>query len=93
MDIRYNHPTLIHVLRACTNDDATDLLAIGGEHSVDVLLVVSYSDSLSLSCPHFPQTDSTCHSLASFHIGSSITALAWSSATISPTSSDQWLIE
>lgn len=77
MDIRYNHPTLIHVLRACTNDDATDLLAIGGEHSVDVLLV----------------TDSTCHSLASFHIGSSITALAWSSATISPTSSDQWLIE
>ena len=43
MDIRYNHSTLIHVLRACPNDDATDLLAIGGEHSVDVLLVVSRS--------------------------------------------------
>ena len=43
MDIRYNHSTLIHVLRACPNDDATDLLAIGGEHSVDVLLVVSHT--------------------------------------------------
>lgn len=46
MDIRYNHPTPIHVVRSCPNDDATDLLAIGGEHSVDVILVVSHSHSL-----------------------------------------------
>lgn len=37
----YNHQTVIYVLSACKNDDAGDLIAIGGEHSVQVLLVVS----------------------------------------------------
>ncbi|KAF9459559.1 hypothetical protein BDZ94DRAFT_1006167 [Collybia nuda] len=77
MDIQHNQTTQVYVLRACYNDDATDLLAIGGEHSVDVLLV----------------TDTLCQTLASFHVGSRITALAWSSVTISPTSSDDWIIE
>jgi hypothetical protein len=40
MDINFSHPTQIFSLRACRNDDAVDLLAVGGEHSVDVLLVV-----------------------------------------------------
>ena len=41
MDVNYVHTTSIHVVRACPNDDATDLLAIGGDHSVEVLLIVS----------------------------------------------------
>ena len=40
-----------------------------------------------------PQADTQCTRIASFHIGSRVTALAWSSATISPTSSDEWLLE
>lgn len=40
MDLKHTHPTQVHILRACTSDDATDLLAIGGDHSVDVLVVV-----------------------------------------------------
>lgn len=43
MDIRYRHGTDIFVLRACMNDDALDLIAFGGEHSVEVLLVVRLS--------------------------------------------------
>lgn len=77
MDINFPHPTQIFSLRACRNDDAVDLLAIGGEHSVDVLLV----------------SDTQCSCIASFHIGSRVTALAWSSATVSPTSGDDWLLE
>ena len=42
MDIRYNHGSLIHCLRASHSRDAPDLLAIGGEHSVAVLQVVSH---------------------------------------------------
>ena len=38
-DIRYNHGSDIHVVRA-NKDDATDLLAIGGTHSVQVLQFV-----------------------------------------------------
>jgi len=41
MDIRYNHGSLIHCLRASHSQDALDLLAVGGEHSVAVLQVVS----------------------------------------------------
>lgn len=41
MDIRYNHGSLIYCLRASHFRDAPDLLAIGGEHSVAVLQVVS----------------------------------------------------
>jgi hypothetical protein len=41
MDIRYNHGSLIHCLRASHSQDAPDLLAIGGEHSIAILQVVS----------------------------------------------------
>ncbi|KAI0303453.1 hypothetical protein B0F90DRAFT_1711156 [Multifurca ochricompacta] len=77
MDIRHDHGTLIHVVRACDNADAPDLIAIGGESSVSVLLI----------------TDTSANLIASFHIGSRITALAWSPRAVSPSSSDQWLIE
>ncbi|KAK0210490.1 hypothetical protein DFS33DRAFT_296876 [Desarmillaria ectypa] len=73
----YNHQTIIYVLSACKNDDAGDLVAIGGEHSVQVLLV----------------KETGCESLATFHIGSRITAIAWSPKTVSPSSSDSWVIE
>ncbi|KAI0003316.1 hypothetical protein BJV74DRAFT_793555 [Russula compacta] len=77
MDLRYDHGTLIHVVRACDNADAPDLVAIGGENSVSVLLI----------------TDASADLLASFHIGTRITALAWSPRAVSPSSSDQWFIE
>ncbi|THH20935.1 hypothetical protein EW146_g496 [Bondarzewia mesenterica] len=77
MDIRLPLPEHIHVLRACYNDDARDIIALGGEHSVHVLLV----------------TESSASTIASFHVGSRITALAWSSRTISPSTSDTWFLE
>jgi len=40
MDLRHDHGTLIHIVRACDNADAPDLVAIGGENSVSVLLIV-----------------------------------------------------
>jgi len=40
MDLRHDHGALIHVVRACDNADAPDLVAIGGENSVSVLLIV-----------------------------------------------------
>lgn len=40
MDLRHDHGTLIHIVRACDNADAPDFVAIGGENSVSVLLVV-----------------------------------------------------
>jgi len=52
MDIRYNHGSLIHCLRASHSQDASDLLAVGGEHSVAVLQVVSCLESrISQLCP------------------------------------------
>lgn len=39
MDLRYNHGSEVQVLRA-NHDEATDLVAIGGMHSVQVLLTV-----------------------------------------------------
>ena len=39
MDLRYDHGSEIHVVRA-NCDDAPDLIALSGEHSVQVLLVV-----------------------------------------------------
>ena len=41
MDIRFDHGSDIHVVRA-NCDDAPDLVAIGGTHSVQVLLTVSH---------------------------------------------------
>lgn len=43
MDLEFQHPTDIYSLRPCRNSDAHDLIAIGGEHSVDVLQVVGGS--------------------------------------------------
>jgi len=40
MDLRHDHGALIHVVRASDNADAPDLVAIGGENSVSVLLIV-----------------------------------------------------
>lgn len=40
MDVRHNHGTEVFVVRACYHDDGADLVAIGGEHSVQVLLTV-----------------------------------------------------
>ena len=40
LDLRHDHGSLIHVVRACDNADAPDLVAIGGENSVSVLLIV-----------------------------------------------------
>ncbi|KAJ8515531.1 hypothetical protein ONZ45_g7076 [Pleurotus djamor] len=74
MDLRFNHGTDIYAVRACCNQDATDLVAIGGEHSVQVLRV----------------TDTTCEAIATFHIGSRITTLAWAANTISPGVGDDW---
>ncbi|KAK1229065.1 hypothetical protein PQX77_007881 [Marasmius sp. AFHP31] len=76
MDFSYQHPSQIYVLSACPNDDS-DLIAVGGEHSVEVLLVKKAS----------------CERLALFHIGTRITALAWSARSVSPTLSDEWFIE
>ena len=40
MDLEFQHPTEIYSLAPCRNNDAYDLIAIGGEHSVEVLQVV-----------------------------------------------------
>ena len=53
MDINFPHPTQIFSLRACRNDDAVDLLAVGGEHSVDILLVVRAPPSSLLYIPSY----------------------------------------
>ncbi|KAG6811176.1 hypothetical protein H0H92_008660 [Tricholoma furcatifolium] len=77
MDLHHLHPTRVDAVRACHHDDATDLLAVAGEHTVDILLV----------------SHSACQTIASFYVGHRITALAWSSVTVSPTVSDDWHIE
>ncbi|KAI0792941.1 hypothetical protein C8Q75DRAFT_864251 [Abortiporus biennis] len=77
MDVRHTHGTDVFVVRACYHSDGIDLVAIGGAHSVQVLIA----------------TESTCKVIANFHIGCRITALAWSSRSTSPTTTDDWLIE
>ncbi|KAH9483812.1 hypothetical protein JR316_0003290 [Psilocybe cubensis] len=77
IDLEFLHPTDIYALRPCRNPDATDLIAIGGEHSVEVILV----------------SDTACRRIACFHVGSRITTLAWSSKTTSPTSTEKWTLE
>ncbi|KAF8652697.1 hypothetical protein AX16_004201 [Volvariella volvacea WC 439] len=77
MDLRYEHGQQIYVLRACPNDDAADLIAIGGDYSVDVIQI----------------TDTSCRSIASFQIGCRITAIAWSMRTVSPSSASEWVLE
>ncbi|PPQ90129.1 hypothetical protein CVT25_012298 [Psilocybe cyanescens] len=77
MDLEFVHPTDIYAIRPCRNPDAVDLIAIGGEHSVEVIQV----------------SDTACRRIACFHVGSRITALAWSSKATSPSSTDKWLLE
>ncbi|KAJ7063043.1 WD40-repeat-containing domain protein [Mycena amicta] len=62
----------IYVLRSSDSD----LIAVGTDHSVEVLLV-----------------DDRFTPVASFHVGQRITALAFSPRTISPSRSQDWLIE
>lgn len=75
--MKYQSNSQIHVLQACQDDDAHDLFAIGLGQGVEILRV----------------TDSACESLAIFHIGSRITAIAWSPKTISPSSTEDWIVE
>ncbi|KAG6833204.1 hypothetical protein H0H87_010267 [Tephrocybe sp. NHM501043] len=77
MDLQHHHPSRVAAVRACYHDDATDLLAVTGDKSIDVLVV----------------SDSDCQIVASFHIGARVTALAWSPRTVSTTVSDSWNIE
>ena len=62
MDQRHNHGSQLHVVRA-NHDDATDLVAIGGAHSVQVLLTVRVRLT-AFDESHAPtnliQTDSHC---------------------------------
>ncbi|CAL1703833.1 unnamed protein product [Somion occarium] len=77
MDVRHYHGSDVHVVCACHHDDGTDLVAIGGTHSVQVLQAMPTS----------------CKVIANFHVGCRITALAWSSKTTSPSFTDDWTIE
>ncbi|KIP02652.1 hypothetical protein PHLGIDRAFT_26486 [Phlebiopsis gigantea 11061_1 CR5-6] len=76
MDIRHDHGADVHVVRA-NHDDAADLVAIGGAHSVQVLLTTSTSARV----------------IANFYLGCRVTALAWSSRCTSPSTTDEWSIE
>lgn len=39
--LEYQHGSDVSVLRGCPNPYAADLLAVGGEHSIEVLQIVS----------------------------------------------------
>ncbi|KIY51943.1 hypothetical protein FISHEDRAFT_64060 [Fistulina hepatica ATCC 64428] len=69
--------TELYVLRACLNDDAADLIAVGMDHSVVVLR----------------QTSLGFETVASFHVGSRVTAIAWSPASVSSSKAEDWSIE
>ncbi|KAH9951421.1 WD40-repeat-containing domain protein [Amylocystis lapponica] len=77
MDVRHSHGTDVYVVRTCYHDDGADLVAIGGAHSVEVLQT----------------TPTSCKTIANFHIGTRITALAWSSRAASSSTTDEWSIE
>ncbi|KAJ6546410.1 hypothetical protein DFH09DRAFT_927287 [Mycena vulgaris] len=77
LNFKFDYGSEIYVLQAAKNDDAADLVALGTDHSVEILTI----------------TDRAVKSVASFHIGSRITAIAFSPRTVSPSCSDDWLIE
>jgi len=77
MDIKYSHGSPVRAIRACYYDDALDLLAVAGEESVSVLQCNQVSVEV----------------IATFVIGLRVTALAWSSKTVSPSVSDDWCLE
>ncbi|KAJ7632334.1 WD40-repeat-containing domain protein [Roridomyces roridus] len=67
----------IHALQAARSEDAIGLVAIGTDHSLEVVIIV----------------ERTIKSIASFHIGSRVTSLTFSPRTVSPSFSDDWFIE
>jgi hypothetical protein len=93
MDLSWNHSSQIYVVASCRNEDS-DLVALGGEHSVEVLVVVRFI-LLPMSGRNsiVEQGKTACELIASFHVGTRITAIAWASRSVSPTSSDEWFVE
>ena len=77
MELFYQLPTIIHVIKSSVTQHANDLIAVGGDYSVDVLQVSKTGIRL----------------LASFNIGLPITTLAWSNKSVSPSSRADWSIE
>ncbi|PCH38782.1 hypothetical protein WOLCODRAFT_136435 [Wolfiporia cocos MD-104 SS10] len=77
MDVRYKHGTDIHVVRACYEEAGADLLAIAGVDTVEILLI----------------TPTSSMHIASFNVGTRVTALTWSPRVASPTASRDWSIE
>jgi len=77
MDFFYQLPTIVHAIKTSATEHAKDLIAVGGDYSVDVL--------------HISHTG--IYLLASFNIGLPITALAWSNKSVSPSSRADWSIE
>ncbi|KDQ12324.1 hypothetical protein BOTBODRAFT_34611 [Botryobasidium botryosum FD-172 SS1] len=76
------HPTEISAIRACTNEKALDLVAVGGETWVEVL-----QRDATQPYPSFKV-------LATFLIGSKVTSIAWSPRTASPASAPgAWFLE
>ncbi|KAJ7694085.1 hypothetical protein B0H17DRAFT_1168601 [Mycena rosella] len=77
LNFKFDFGSEIYVLQSAKSEDAADLVALGTDHSVEVLLI----------------TERTVKSIASFHIGARITAIAFSPRTISPSFSNDWLVE
>ncbi|KAJ7098179.1 hypothetical protein B0H15DRAFT_772575 [Mycena belliarum] len=75
LDFKFDSASDIYVLQAAHTDDAPDLVALGTDHSVQVLVIADRT------------------SIASFHIGSRITSIAFSPRSVSPSCSDDWLVE
>ncbi|KAG8880007.1 hypothetical protein FRB98_005379 [Tulasnella sp. 332] len=77
----YTHGSNVHCIRACMNEDGQDLLAVGGESKLEVL-----QRDAAVSTPEYKV-------IASFHIGSPITAIAWSARSKSPSRAASWFLE
>ncbi|KAK2467122.1 hypothetical protein APHAL10511_001380 [Amanita phalloides] len=77
MVAHHTHDTCIYALRACPFSYGRDLIALGGERGVDILMA----------------DDSDCRVIASFHTGCRVTALAWSPKSVSPSSNNEWILE
>jgi hypothetical protein len=94
MSVRHDHHTRIFVVCAPDGEGAPNVVAVGGEHSVEVLQVVRLYSVLE---PDFVltalQDGHLARPIASFHIGSHITALGWSSRAVSPTVGEDWFLE
>ncbi|KAI5900038.1 uncharacterized protein SCHCODRAFT_02606795 [Schizophyllum commune H4-8] len=77
MDLTHVLDSEIYVLSCCQADDGADLVALGGEHSVHIVQI----------------TEKTIVPLAVFHLGARVTALGWSTGSVSPSVSDEWRID